>query len=86
MTNIRIHGQTSPGFEAVRDRFEANFRDRKEVGAACAVVVDGQLVVDLWGGMADPSTARPWERDTIVRMFSTTKGLSALAVAHAHSR
>ncbi len=86
VTDLDIGGFAHPGFEAVRDAFEANFRSGEEVGAACAVVVDNELVVDLWAGMADPKTGRPWRRDTLVNMFSTTKGLSALTVAHAHSR
>ena len=56
------------------------------MGAAVAVVIDNQVVVDLWAGSANPRHASPWERDTLVNLFSTTKGLSALAVAHGHSR
>ena len=81
-----VRGTVKPGYEAVRDVFEENFRSRDEVGAAVAVVVRNELVVDLWGGMADPRQKRPWKEDTLVNMFSTTKGVSALATAHAHSR
>ncbi len=80
-----IHGTVAPGYEPVKEAFEANFRERNEVGAACSVSVDGQLVVDLWGGVADPKTNRPWVEDTMVNVFSTTKGVSSLALAHAHS-
>ncbi len=83
---IEVHGSVAPGYEAVRAAFEENCRQRDEIGAAVAVVVDGALVVDLWGGTADPGQGRPWQQDTMVNLFSTTKGLSALAVAHAHSR
>ena len=86
MTSPNIQGHVAPGFEGVRDAFESNFRDRKEIGAACSVVIEDEIVVDLWGGMADHKERRPWQADTLVTMFSTTKGLSALAVAHAHSR
>jgi len=82
----RIDGRVAPGFESVRQVFEENFRSRNEVGAAVAVVVGNELVVDLWGGMANPEEGRLWREDTLVNMFSTTKGMSALAVAHAHSR
>lgn len=82
----QVHGHVHPDFEGVRNAFARNFDDGLEVGAACAVVVDNELVVDLWAGMANPRTNTPWGRDTIVNMFSTTKGMSALAVAHAHSR
>ena len=68
------------------DEFRANFRDRREVGAACAVVRDGRLVVDLWGGHRDRQRTRPWQRDTLVSVFSTTKGLASMAMAVAHAR
>jgi CubicO group peptidase (beta-lactamase class C family) len=83
---VIVHGEVSPGYEAVREAFAENFRSRGEVGAAVAVVVENRVVVDLWGGSANPRQGRPWQRDTLVNLFSTTKGLSALAVAHAHSR
>jgi CubicO group peptidase (beta-lactamase class C family) len=83
---VVVHGDVSSGFEAVREAFAENFRRRGEVGAAVAVVIDNQVVVDLWAGAANPRESRPWERDTLVNLFSTTKGLSALAAAHAHSR
>ncbi|HVA44106.1 MAG TPA: serine hydrolase domain-containing protein [Acidimicrobiales bacterium] len=72
-----IHGTVSAGFEPVKDAFEANFRDHGEVGAACAVSLDGAMVVDLWAGNADRH-GRPWEKDTLVNVYSTTKGLTAL--------
>ena len=83
---VVVHGDVPPGYEAVRDAFAKTFHSRGEVGAAVAVVVDNQVVVDLWGGSANPRQGRPWQRDTLFNLFSTTKGLSALAVAHAHSR
>ena len=81
-----VHGEVAPGYEAVADTFRRNFDDGKEVGAACAVSVGGQPVVDLWGGQRDPKRELPWERDTLVNVFSSTKGVSSIAVAHAHSR
>jgi CubicO group peptidase (beta-lactamase class C family) len=81
-----VQGRVAEGYEGVRRAFEENFQTRNEVGAAVAVVVENRLVVDLWGGMADPKKRRPWAEDTMVNMFSVTKGMSALAVAHAHSR
>ena len=83
---VVVHGDVSPGYESVREAFAENFRSRGEVGAAVSVVVENRVVVDLWGGSASPREGRPWQRDTLVNLFSTTKGLSALAVAHAHSR
>ncbi len=82
---MNIDGVVKPGFERVRAVFEENFVRRGEVGAACAAVVDNELVVDLWGGEADPKTNRPWEANTIVNVFSTTKGMASMAVLHAAS-
>ncbi|MGW7384878.1 serine hydrolase domain-containing protein [Streptomyces sp. NPDC054794] len=73
-----VHGHCDPRFTAVREAFEENFRDRGELGAAVSVTVDGEPVVDLWGGWADAARTRPWERDTLVNVWSTTKGPVAL--------
>ncbi|MBY8840759.1 beta-lactamase family protein [Streptomyces sp. SP2-10] len=77
-TDARIHGHCDPRFAPVREAFEENFRARGELGAAVAVTVAGESVVDLWGGWADPARTRPWERDTVVNVWSTTKGPVAL--------
>ncbi|MET9809401.1 serine hydrolase domain-containing protein [Streptomyces halstedii] len=74
----RIHGHCDPRFTAVRDAFAGNFAVRAELGAAVTVLLDGEPVVDLWGGWADADRARPWERDTVVNVWSTTKGPTAL--------
>ncbi|WP_043666359.1 EstA family serine hydrolase [Streptomyces xylophagus] len=73
-----IDGHCDPRFTAVRTAFEENFRDRDELGAAVTVTVDGETVVDLWGGWADAARTRPWEQDTLVNVWSTTKGPVAL--------
>jgi CubicO group peptidase (beta-lactamase class C family) len=86
MTQTSIHGSVAPGFEAVKIEFEKNFAERDELGAACAIYHRGQKVVDLWGGVRDEKTRAPWEEDTLVLVFSTTKGVSALTMALAHSR
>jgi CubicO group peptidase (beta-lactamase class C family) len=67
-----------PGWGAVADAFRKNF-DHGDVGAACCVYQDGRSVVDVWGGVADRAAGRPWARDTIVIIFSCTKGATALA-------
>ncbi|MEU1510963.1 serine hydrolase domain-containing protein [Streptomyces sp. NPDC005811] len=74
----QVHGHCDARFAAVRTAFEENFRDRGELGAAVAVTVDGVPVVDLWGGWADAARTRAWERDTLVNVWSTTKGPTAL--------
>ncbi|MER6785535.1 serine hydrolase domain-containing protein [Streptomyces sp. NPDC000658] len=74
----QVHGHCDPRFAAVRTAFEGNFRDRGELGAAVSVTVDGVTVADLWGGWADPARTRAWERDTLVNVWSTSKGPTAL--------
>ena len=81
-----LQGEVAPGFEEVALEFEKNFAERGEVGAACAVYHEGRKVVDLWGGYRDRETLASWEKDTLVLVFSATKGISALTVALAHSR
>ncbi|EFH28361.1 MULTISPECIES: EstA family serine hydrolase [Streptomyces] len=73
-----VHGHCDERFAAVRTAFEENFQDRAELGAAVSVTVDGETVVDLWGGWADAARTRPWQRDTLVNVWSTTKGPTAL--------
>jgi CubicO group peptidase (beta-lactamase class C family) len=73
-----IDGDCAPRFAAVRDTFAASFETGREVGASFAATVGGRMVVDLWGGHADAARTRPWERDTIVNVFSTTKAMTAL--------
>jgi len=75
---ISIHGDVNSRFGATADVFVGNLRERDEVGAALAVYFEGELVLDLWGGYADKARTRPWERDTIVCVMSTTKGATAL--------
>ncbi len=81
-----IHGSVAAGFEEVEQAFRDNFAQRGELGAACAVYLDGKKIVDLWGGYRDASTKAPWNEDTMVLVFSATKGLSAIAMAVARSR
>ena len=75
---MTIDGWSAPGFEGVRDRFEKNFADGLEVGAAFAAYHRGEKVVDLWGGIADEATEKTWEEDTVIVVFSTTKGATAI--------
>lgn len=81
-----VGGDVEEGYGKVADAFRANVASGREVGAAIAVYRDGVKVVDLWGGYRDGLTKAPWRRDTMVNMFSTTKGVAALAVALAVSR
>ena len=81
-----VHGFAAQGFEAVRDTFIENFSRRRELGAACSACVRGEKVADLWGGLRNKQTAEPWEQDTMVIIYSATKGLAAMTLAIAHSR
>ncbi|MDQ6697631.1 MAG: beta-lactamase family protein [Actinomycetota bacterium] len=73
-----VDGWVDLGFEAVHDAFVSNFADRGEVGAAVSVYLRGRPVVDLWGGVADATTGRRWTEDTVVPVFSSTKGVTAV--------
>jgi CubicO group peptidase (beta-lactamase class C family) len=81
-----IEGNVSPGFEAVREAFAENFVRRRELGGACCGFNRGEKVVDLWGGIRNKQTGEPWEKDTMVIVYSATKGLAAMTLAIAHSR
>lgn len=74
-------GSVSPGFEKVADAFALNFEEGQELGASFAAIVDGETVVELWGGYVDRAKQRLWDRDTLTPVYSTTKGIAALVVA-----
>ncbi len=76
---MEVHGFCKPGFEGVRDAFVANFDQGLELGASVAVTRDGEFMVDLWAGDADPR-GTPWGEDTIVNVYSTTKTMAATCV------
>ena len=78
-------GYVAKGFEEVAEVFAENFKKRGEIGAACCVFYQGEKVVDLWGGIRDIKTKAPWEEDTLTIVFSSTKGMVGMALAHAHS-
>ncbi|HEX2486515.1 MAG TPA: serine hydrolase domain-containing protein, partial [Myxococcota bacterium] len=74
----QVQGTWDTRFAPLRDVFAEAFRSGSEIGAAVAVVLDGRLVVDLRAGHADPARTQPWTRDTIVHLYSVTKGMTAL--------
>ncbi|MGW0763995.1 serine hydrolase domain-containing protein [Streptomyces sp. NPDC002676] len=74
-----IDGEVAAGFEPVREAFAANFARHGDIGAAVCVYRYGRPVVDLWGGVADAETGRPWARDTLQLVYSATKGATATA-------
>ncbi|MBU2622732.1 MAG: beta-lactamase family protein [Proteobacteria bacterium] len=77
---IEVQGYCESGFEVVRDAFVRNFKENNEVGAATSVVIDGEMVVDIWAGHMDSKRSRDWQRDTIVQVMSSTKGIVSLIV------
>jgi CubicO group peptidase (beta-lactamase class C family) len=76
----QVHGSCDPRFLALREAFAGNFRERGELGAALSVYIEGRPVVDIWAGWADQACVRPWERDTLVDVFSVGKGMVALSL------
>ncbi|MBL9098910.1 MAG: beta-lactamase family protein [Alphaproteobacteria bacterium] len=78
MTEAAVHGHCDERFAAVREVFVNNLKGGLDVGASFAATVEGEMVVDLWGGFADAARTRPWARDTIVNVYSTTKTMTAL--------
>ena len=84
MVDVPIAGTVASGFEGVRDAFSANFRrsgEDREIGAALSVYVRGHCVVDLWGGYSDAAETKPWSRDTLINVYSASKGVVSIAVA-----
>ena len=75
-----VNGHCDPAFEPVREAFRANFEEGSEIGAAVAVQVDGRTCVDLWAGLASRTEKTVWTRNTLVNVYSTTKGLASLCV------
>lgn len=81
MTRINVDGFVAPGWEPVKAAFEKNFELGEEVGASAAVYHRGHKVVDVWGGSFDETDDRPYDDSTLQLVFSTTKGIVAIAVA-----
>ncbi len=75
---IHVQGQCQPRFEALRQLFAANIASGADLGASLAVTLDGEFVVDLWGGWADEARTRPWAADTVTNVWSTTKMMTSL--------
>ncbi len=79
MAKVEIQGRCDARFKRVRELFEAGFESGAELGAGLNVVVEGRELIDLWGGYADKERSRPWRRDTLANVYSTTKGITAIA-------
>lgn len=81
-----VAGYCDPRFELVADEFVRNFEERGEVGASVCVTLEGETMVDLWGGSANPTMQTPWTRDTMSIVWSSTKGATALCAHMLASR
>ena len=81
-----IGGRYASGFKPVVDQFTRHFQNGDEIGASLCVYHRGEMVVDLWGGWADTSTQTPWTADSLIVVFSATKGLAAMALNLAAQR
>lgn len=77
LKTVSVEGICDARFRGVRSAFSENFEKLGDIGASVAVTVEGRPVVDLWAGYADRDRARPWDRDTLVNVYSCTKGVVA---------
>ena len=75
---MEIHGHCDERFAKVRDAFAANFTERGDIGACFAATLEGEYVVDLWAGHQDAERQRPWQEDTIINVYSSTKTMTFL--------
>jgi CubicO group peptidase (beta-lactamase class C family) len=75
---VDVRGECDERLSNVRDEFVRNFAERGDLGAAFAVTIDGQPVIDLWGGYLDEARTRPWQRDSIVNVWSIGKAMTAV--------
>jgi CubicO group peptidase (beta-lactamase class C family) len=78
MPESTVHGFAADKFSSVRDAFEANLTSGEDIGASCCATLEGETIVDHWGGFADKEKTRLWGKDTIVNVYSTTKTMTAL--------
>lgn len=78
---MEIHGECDPQFSKVRETFEKLYKEDREIGSCFAVYKDGNPLVDLWGGFQDKDKTKPWQKDNLVTVYSTTKGVAAFCIA-----
>ncbi|MEM0985875.1 MAG: serine hydrolase domain-containing protein [Pseudomonadota bacterium] len=81
-----VEGFVAPGFEPVRDALQGALDRGDDLGAGFCAILGGEVIVDIWGGLADREGARVWDAQTLVPIFSTTKGIAALVIAVAIDR
>ena len=81
-----LGGTCSARFDPLRELFAAKLESGEDLGASLAFNIDGEMVVDLWGGWADEARTVPWTEHTITNIFSTTKCMTSLAAVDQHER
>lgn len=79
-SKVAIEGYCEDRFTSVKEAFQSNFDENLEVGASFAVTINGKHVIDLWGGYSDAAKTKPWKKDTIVNVYSTTKVMTVLCI------
>ena len=78
---MQIHGECDPQFSKVKETFEKLYQEDREIGSCFAVYKDGNPLVNLWGGFQDKDKTKPWQKDNLVTVYSTTKGVAAFCIA-----
>ncbi|MBK49439.1 MAG: esterase [Chloroflexi bacterium] len=78
---MEVHGQCDPQFNKVRETFKKLYREDREIGSCFAVYKDGKPLVDLWGGYQDKEKTKSWQKDNLITVYSTTKGVAAFCIA-----
>ena len=78
---MEIHGECDPQFSKVKETFEKLYQEDREIGSCFAVYKDGNPLVNLWGGFQDKDQTKPWQKDNLVTVYSTTKGVAAFCIA-----
>ena len=78
---MEIHGDCYPQFKKVKETFEKLYQEDREIGSCFAVYKDGNPLVDLWGGFQDKDKTKPWQKDNLITVYSTTKGVAAFCIA-----
>ena len=78
---MEIHGECDPQFSKVKETFEKLYQEDREIGSCFAVYKDGNPLVEIWGGFQDKDKTKPWQKDNLVTVYSTTKGVAAFCIA-----
>ena len=78
---MEIHGECDPQFSKVKETFEKLYQEDREIGSCFAVYKDGNPLINLWGGFQDKDKTKPWQKDNLVTVYSTTKGVAAFCIA-----